>query len=125
MTEPTSEPEQPEAGAWHEEESVPLAARVELLSATCGVSDMVRWIDPDDEGPGRPAGMEKCRSVATLDLSGHIHPPMAAVEAGVAPMCIPVAVGWVFELETLDNLISDLNVIRVELAKRTEGADRG
>jgi hypothetical protein len=124
MTEPT-EPTEPEPGMT-EGGMEPLEARIELLSHREGIADVIRWVDPEDEGPGRPAGMETCEPVALLDLFGHLHPPMEAVEAGLAPPCIPATAPFRFDLELLDELIEGLQEARTMLVARIEqiGQDR-
>jgi hypothetical protein len=126
MTEPTEpegvEPEDTEP----ESELVPLESRLELLSHREGIADVIRWVDPEDEGPGRPAGVETCEPVALLDLFGHIHPPLEVVEAGLAPECIPATAPFRFGLELLDELIEGLQEARTMLVARLDeiGQDR-
>jgi hypothetical protein len=123
MTEPT-EPTEPE-GIELEGDMVPLESRIELLSHREGIADVIRWVDPEDEGPGCPAGVETCEPVAVLDLLGHLHPPAEAVEAGMPP-CIPATAPFRFDLELLDELIEGLQEARTMLVARIEqiGQDR-
>ena len=123
MTEPT-EPEgvEPENT---EPEMAPLESRIELLAHREGIADVIRWIDPDEEAPGQPAGVETCEPVALLDLFGHLHPSPEAVDAGLPP-CLPATAPFRFDLEMLDGLIEGLGEARAMLVDRIAkiGQDR-
>lgn len=122
MTEPTDPFELPEG--WEEGETESLRERILLVAHRVGVGDVVAFVDPDDEGPGNPAGMERCAPVALLDLLGHLHPGPEAVALG-SPACIPAMIPLQFDLEALDELIDDLQHMRKHLADAVSKMEQG
>lgn len=95
------------------------ANRIALVAVTVGVVDSYSVIDPHEEEPGRPAGIEVNAPMVTLDMHGHLHPPWIE-------LCVPLDAPFLMTRDATTTLIDSLKEAVAKLdALPAPDVDRG